>query len=270
MSGADDWNEIHRRANEGGAPFYIDPQSGYRVFTETGLRKRGSCCGNGCRHCPWQHVAMTLPDRIARSRQPSWLTAEGAPAEPVDLLFWSGGKDSLLALRALKREGARPVVLLTTFDAERRMIAHQDIVIDDAVRQARRLGLPLLGVPMHQTQRYDLRIREACALVPQIRRLVFGDLHLEQIRAWREVALLPLAEDLGAELHFPLWGASMEALVADLEASGVRCVISAVTEAAEGAVQVGEIFDRALMARLPMGVDPFGERGEFHTLVQMW
>ena len=213
---------------------------------------------------------MALPDRIARSRQPSWLTRGHPPPEPVDLLFWSGGKDSFLALRSLAREGRRPVVLLTTFDAETRLIAHQEIGIGDAARQARHLGVPLLGVPLYPRQRYAARIREACALVPRIHRFVFGDLHLEHIREWREAALRPLAGDLGATLHFPLWGVSCEALIDDLEASGVACVVSAVTEEARGAVRVGERFDRRLMAGLPGGVDPFGERGEFHTMVKPW
>ena len=61
-----------------------------------------------------------------------------------------------------------------------------------------------------------------------------------------------------------------DTLIADLEASGVMCEISAVTEAAVGGVAVGERFDRAMMARLPDGIDPFGENGEFHTLVRVW
>ncbi len=213
---------------------------------------------------------MALPDRIGRSRQPSWLTDDAAPSGEVDLLFWSGGKDSFLALRRLERAGRRPVVLLTTFDADRRIIAHQEIGVAEAARQARHLALPLLGVPLHPGQRYSERIREACALVPRIRRFVFGDLHLEHIREWREAVLRPLARELGATLHFPLWGVSCEALIDDLEASGVACVVSAATEAARGAVRVGEPFDRRLMGRLPASVDPFGERGEFHTIVRPW
>lgn len=277
------WRRAHRRALENGESSYIDPQTGFHVFTEIGLRRRGQCCGSGCRHCPFQHEAMSLADRAARGKQPSWLSADVPPDAPVDVLFWSGGKDSFLALRALGREGPsgrkgplgregppRPVVLLTTFDVATRTVAHQEIPIDAVIRQAEHLGLPLLGVPLHSGETYMDRIRAACELVPRIARLVFGDLHLLHIREWRSVAFREFAADRGASLHFPLWGVPYDALIADLEASGVACEVSAVTEAARGVVAVGERFDRAMMARLPRSIDSFGENGEFHTLVKVW
>ena len=264
------WRRAHRRALKNGESSYIDPQTGFHVFTEIGLRRRGHCCGSGCRHCPYQHESMSLADRAARGKQPSWLTADAAPDSPVDVLFWSGGKDSFLALRTLQRETLHPVVLLTTFDVATRTVAHQEIPIDAVIRQAGHLGLPLLGVPLHPGETYMDRIRAACELVPRIARLVFGDLHLLHIREWRSVAFREFASDRGAALHFPLWGVSYDTLIADLEASGVTCEVSAVTEAAEGVVAVGERFDRAMMARLPESIDPFGENGEFHTLARVW
>ena len=42
------------------------------------------------------------------------------------------------------------------------------------------------------------------------------------------------------------------------------------TEAAAGVVRVGDRFDRAMMVHLPDRIDPFGENGEFHTLVKVW
>ena len=253
-----------------GESSYIDPETGFHVFTETGLRRRGHCCGSGCRHCPYRHESMSLPDRAARGKQPSGLTADAAPDAPADVLFWSGGKDSFLALRTLLRESLRPIVLLTTFDVGTRTVAHQEIHIDAVIRQAGHLGLPLLGVPLHPGETYMDRIRAACELVPLIARLVFGDLHLTHIREWRGVAFREFAADRDAALHFPLWGVPYGALIADLEASGVACEVSAVTEAAEGLVAVGERFDRAMMGRLPESIDPFGENGEFHTLVRVW
>ena len=263
------WHEAHRQAVDGRESCYIDPQTGFHVFTELGLRRRGTCCGSGCRHCPFQHESMPLPDRAARGQQPAWLTAARAPAEPVDVLFWSGGKDSFLTWRALRREGLRPTVLLTTFDAGTRTVAHQEIQIDAVIRQAENLAQPLLGVPLHPGHAYADRIREACELVPRIARFVFGDLHLLHVREWRSVAFKELAADRGAALHFPLWGVPYRALIDDLEASGDSCEVSAVTEAAEGVVRVGDRFDRAMMARLPDRIDPFGENGEFHTLVKV-
>lgn len=264
------WGTAHRQALKNGESFYIDPQTGFHVFTEIGLRRRGHCCGSGCRHCPFQHQSMSLSDRAARGQQPSWLTAARSADEPADLLFWSGGKDSFLTLRTLLREGLHTIVLLTTFDVGSRTVAHQEIHIDSVVRQAEHLRLPLIGVPLHSGETYMDRIRGACELVPGIARLVFGDLHLLHIREWRSVAFQELATERGAVLHFPLWGVSYDTLIADLEASGVTCEVSAVTEPAEGIVAVGDRFDRTMMERLPESIDPFGENGEFHTLVKVW
>ena len=265
-----DWREAHGRAVERGHSFYVDPATGLHVFTELGLGRRGRCCGSGCRHCPFQHESMELDGRLAAAQQPSWLTADQPPAEPVDVLFWSGGKDSFLAYRWLMREGERPVVLLTTFDTATRIVAHQEYRIRQIVRQAEHLGLPLLGVPLHPGHPYVDRIREAVTLVPAIRRFVFGDLHLQHIREWRDAAFRELAAECGAAMHFPLWGVSYETLIAELEASGVVCEVSAVTAPAEGVVEVGARFDHAMIARLPDGIDAFGENGEFHTLAKVW
>jgi len=50
------WREAHERALASGLPTYVDPETGYRVFTEIAHRRRGTCCGSACRHCPFGHV----------------------------------------------------------------------------------------------------------------------------------------------------------------------------------------------------------------------
>lgn len=269
-SPAAEWREAHRSAVNQGRSHYIDPRTGLQVFTRLGLERRGHCCGSGCRHCPYQHDSMEVGRRATWAQQPAWMTEAVPSAEPVDLLFWSGGKDSLLSYRALGREGVRPVALLTTFDSVTRIVAHQELHFNQIVRQAGHLGLPLLGVPLHPGHPYMDRIREAVALVPRVSRFVFGDLHLEHVREWRDNAFRDLAEALGASLHFPLWGVPYEELIADLQASGVPCEVSAVTEPAGGVIRVGDEFGREMMARLPGEIDPFGENGEFHTLAKVW
>src|SRR5690606_16191262 len=116
-------------------------------FTRLGLERRGSCCGCGCRHCPYGHVNVV--DKAARIQQPAFLHRRpGADrAKSRHVLFWSGGKDSLLALRAWLRarlerasqsvgSALDSLVLLTTFDAATRVVAHQEISIADIERQA--------------------------------------------------------------------------------------------------------------------------------------
>ena len=265
-----DWRELHDRASRDRKVSYIDPETGMTVFTAFGLRRRGSCCGSGCRHCPYEVERADTGEGAANVEPPLWLAPRRPPPEPVDVLFWSGGKDSFLAYRALLREGVRPVVLLTTFGAASRMIAHQELPVEVVIRQAEHLATPLLGVPLHPGQPYESRVREAVAMIPAVARFVFGDLHLEHIREWRAGAFRELAADCGASLHFPLWKLPYEALIADLEASGIVCEVSAATDAALGALVPGQRFDRKAMTRLPKGVDRFGENGEFHTLAKVW
>ncbi len=262
---------LHDEASDRGDAFYVDPESGLAVFTAHGLRRRGRCCGSGCRHCPYgPPTGGAEAEDAARAEPPLWLTPARPPDEPADVLFWSGGKDSFLAYRALMRERLRPVILLTTFDSATRTIAHQELDVAHAARQASHLGAPLLGVPLFPGRSYEARIEEAVDRVPSVARLVFGDLHLDHVRDWRDGAFGRLAARLGASLEYPLWQVSYDALMADLEASGVVCEVCAVSEAALGALQPGQRFDRDVAAALPEGVDAFGENGEFHTLVKVW
>jgi len=264
-----DYLVIHDAACARGETTYLDPASGLMVFTRLGLLARGRCCGAGCRHCPFEHQAVPLEHRSRRIQQAAWLS-EARPrdgARPV-VLFWSGGKDSFLALRALEGAGAGEIILLSCFDAARRMIEHQEIAIEQVIAQARALGRPLIGVPLHPGGDYLAQILPALDLAGPCERLAFGDLKSEAIRTWREETLGAHERTGALTLEFPLWRADYDALFGALsealEATGAQCVISAVSPAVPG-IAVGERFDRALAARLPEGVDRFGANGEFFT-----
>ena len=183
-------------------------------------------------------------------------------------IFPMRGKDSFLAYHALKRAGRHNVVLLTSFDARSRIIAHQEFGIETVVEQAVHLGLPLIGVPLHAGAPYIDPIAAALALVPQCDQLCFGDLHLETIRQWRIQTFADDPRTSALELSFPLWRADWDALLDDFEASGAQATISALSADLPG-VSIGDPYDRALVARLPAGVDPFGENGEFHTQLRL-
>jgi len=263
-------DQLHDQAVAAGEPSYRDPRSGYRVFTSTYLASRGECCGSGCRHCPFGHQAVP-PGRRTGLAQPFVAERATWSSAPCDVLSWSGGKDSFLALRALQREAARAVVLLSTFDGRTGRVAHQDVTIDDLRQQARALGLPLILVPLAPSAEHVDRVVAALRCVQRdrtVHRLVYGDLHLRHIRAWREQVVGSAALALGVALAFPLWDAPYEHLIADLRASGARVTLSAVPDPRVAAVaRVGDAFDQQLLDRLPRDVDAMGERGEFHTLV---
>ena len=263
--------QIHSRACDAGQSEYIDPHTGYSVFTRLGLLQKGRCCGAGCRHCPYAHESVLMEQRTGKIQQAAWLTKHNTQQEGnTEILFWSGGKDSYLAYLALQKElqSPRNIVLLTTFDASTGMIAHQNLHIDVIVSQANQLEVALLGVPLHPGQEYLDQLAPALALVPGATALCFGDLHLQHIREWREQAFKTRSDFAHLQLNFPLWGESYPDLLEVLEDANVECIVSAVMDADVG-VSVGEKFDRDLVSRLPAHVDIFGENGEFHTRVEI-
>jgi diphthamide synthase (EF-2-diphthine--ammonia ligase) len=310
-----DIEELHRRACEAGDDSYIDPATSYQVMTARCHLKRGWCCGNGCRHCPFGHhnvkdarhrrnaiaEVSALADRSAcRPGWPAALHTRRRPAhtppplpQPTllragrggasraaaccDVAFFSGGKDSFLAAREaikeLQRSGRadKRVVLLTTFDAELGMHGLQRVELPFIQDQARLLGLDLIAVPVpkggagDQGAGYLGAVQRGLQLAPgRVERLVFGDLHLTSLRDWRAQSF----GALGYTCHFPLWRRPYSELMALLKESGARVVVSAV-QGPEVGVQEGDVFDDALLRRLPEGVDAFGERGEFHTRVHV-
>ena len=287
---AECWAKLHQEACSQGELSYADPATGYHVFTELAHKKRGKCCGSGCRHCPYNHENVKDHLKADKILQPAFLyqrtdmasmvvpeSSNGNTDPPIiKILFFSGGKDSFLALRRLVAQqsgnSAEPfgIVLLTTFDATTRIIAHQEVHISNVVKQAAALDVPLVGVPMHRgtSETYVERVRRGIDVIASTVGkgkdivLAFGDLHLSHIKEWRDDALG------GYPLEYPCWKRPYTTLLDDLEASGVKCVVSA---SSTDVVKEGDVFGRELYElALANGVDAFGEEGEFHTLAQVW
>jgi uncharacterized protein (TIGR00290 family) len=179
----------------------------------------------------------------------------------VIALSWSGGKDSALALRELRRAGAGVDVLLTTFDEASGRIPHHGVGIELVRAQAASVGLPLLEVaipPGAANAVYEERLRAALA-AGGVRAVAFGDLFLADLRSYRETRLA----EAGVAAHFPLWGRDTGALAREFVDAGFRAtVVSALDRSL-----LGRAFDHELLDGLPAGVDPCGENGELHTFV---
>ena len=191
------------------------------------------------------------------------MAAGTAPA-----LAWSGGKDSALALRALRRGGTEPAALMTTVTDDYGRISMHGVRRTLLRRQAAAAGLPLVevGIPAGCTNDvYEARMAAAFAsaeLAP-VEEVAFGDLFLEDIRAYRESRLAAA----GRRARFPLWGSDTAALARRFLAAGFRAVVVCVDPRALDASFAGRDYDDAMLADLPPGVDPCGENGEFHTFV---
>jgi uncharacterized protein (TIGR00290 family) len=185
------------------------------------------------------------------------------------LLSWSSGKDSAWSLHVLRQRGEYDVVgLLTTFNGEADRVAMHAVRRELVERQAAAAGLPLWGVPLPwpcSNEQYELLMAQTCAkaVAEGIEGVAFGDLFLEDVRAYRVKQL----KDTGLELVFPVWGLPTGALAREMIASGTRAKLTCVDTGKLDRSFAGREFDSALLAELPESVDPCGERGEFHSFV---
>lgn len=186
-----------------------------------------------------------------------------------DLLFWSGGKDAFLALCYYRDENDSDPMLITTYDDESDLVPHQEIAIEKIRSQALSLGLTHFAVPLSYpagNEEYLKVLSDAFQSIPfQIGRLIFGDLHLEEIRTWREEQFFAM----GYKTEFPIWQKSVHELIDRLENEPVSVKVSAVMETFHEYISPGDPFNRDFVEGLPSHIDPMGENGEFHTEVDM-
>jgi uncharacterized protein (TIGR00290 family) len=184
-------------------------------------------------------------------------------------MSWSSGKDSMLALRIARDELQLEVVgLLTTVNAEFDRVAMHAVRRCLLEAQAERLGLPLHVVEIPSpcpNEVYEARVAAALTVASSggVGRVVYGDLFLEDIRAYRENAL----RGSGIAPVFPLWGRPTAQLARDMIDAGIRAVVTCVDPRVVPHELAGRAFDARFLDDLPEGVDPCGERGEFHTFV---
>lgn len=186
------------------------------------------------------------------------------------LLAWSGGKDCLMALQRLRGDPHWQVVaLLTTVNRTYDRIAMHGVRRDVLQAQADALDLPLVVAEMEwpgSNEAYEDAhagaLAEARMRWPGVRHCAFGDLFLQEVRDYR-VRQLGRVEWRAV---FPIWGEDTTALSRRFVAEGHRAVLCCVDTQQLDAAFCGRAFDGALLDALPAGVDPCGERGEFHTL----
>jgi uncharacterized protein (TIGR00290 family) len=187
------------------------------------------------------------------------------------IVSWSGGKDSALALQALRQDPDVEIAgLLTSVTSDYGRISIHGVrrALLDAQRE--RLGLPLFEVRLTagcSNDEYEAAFRSALAAIdrecPEVTHVAFGDLFLEDVRAYRERLL---AATRFAPL-FPLWGLDTSALARRFVGQGFLARLVCVDTTQLDGGFAGRTFDARLLEDLPAGVDPCGENGEFHTFV---
>lgn len=186
---------------------------------------------------------------------------------PKALLAWSSGKDSAWTLHVLRQRGDVDVVgLLTTINQVHDRVAMHAVRTTLLQAQAAAAGLPLWPVPIPSpcsNQEYETAMSAVIqrAQAEGITIMAFGDLFLEDVRRYRETQLA----STGITPLFPLWGLPTKELAANMIRSGLRARLTCIDPKQISASFVGREFDDSLLAELPPGADPCGERGEFHT-----
>jgi uncharacterized protein (TIGR00290 family) len=182
-------------------------------------------------------------------------------------LSWSSGKDSAWALHLLRQNPEIEVrALLTTVNERFDRVAMHGVRQEILEAQARAAGLPLISVPLPwpcSNEDYEARMAAVCkrAVAEGIEAIAFGDLFLEDVRAYRVRQL----KATGLEPLFPLWGIPTSQLAREMIAAGLQARIACVDPRQISAHLAGREFDLSLLAELPAGADPCAERGEFHT-----
>ena len=194
--------------------------------------------------------------------------AERSPRDRRVLLSWSSGKDSAWALHVLREQGVDVVGLLTSFNQAVRRVSMHGVRRVLVEAQASAAGLPLwpLDLPWPcSNEEYEHRMRVVVDQAQErgITHVAFGDLFLEDIRDYRIRQL----SGTGIEPMFPLWCTASDTpgLARRLLDGGVRAVLTCVDPRQIPESFAGRAYDAALLADLPPGADPCGERGEFHT-----
>lgn len=168
------------------------------------------------------------------------------------LLSWSSGKDSAWALHVLRRDPDVEVVgLFTTVNQAFQRVAMHAVRVELLQAQAAALGLPLRQVS----------IPYPCSNEDYASRMAFGDLFLEDVRAYRERNLA----GSGIEPLFPLWGLPTAELAQTMLRSGLKARLTCLDPRKLPRGLAGSEFGQDLLDALPPDADPCGEYGEFHS-----
>lgn len=188
--------------------------------------------------------------------------------EPI-LFCWSGGKDSAMALHALlQQKQSRVTALLTAVTEGYERISMHGVRRELLLRQAESIGLPLHEVripPQCVNPVYEARMEEALRTHydQSVRKVAFGDIFLEDLRAYREKNLARI----GMTAVFPIWKRDTRELIRFFHAQRFRAITACVDPKVLGASFAGRELDASFFRDLPSNADPCGENGEFHTFV---
>lgn len=222
-------------------------------------------------------TASTTPSHIQNGVEASSSSASSASTTATSLqkeviVSWSGGKDSTMCLAALLRDKTtyKVVGLLTSITTDYDRISIHGVRRQLLEEQVASLGLPQVTIyltPRCSNEAYEAAFHDGLsrcrASFPNAKILAFGDLYLEDVRAYREKSLI----GSGYEPIFPLWGQETRLLAQRVIEEGYKATLCCVDTTQLDGQFAGRLYDHSFLADLPAKVDPCGENGEFHTFV---
>jgi len=185
----------------------------------------------------------------------------------VSVFNWSGGKDSCLALHHILQNQQFSVrYLLTTVNQAHNRVSMHGVRESLLIQQAESLGIPLYQIRLPESPdmaTYEQQMNQHLMLLKAqgITHSIFGDLFLEDLKAYRETKLA----EIGWSAEFPLWKRNTTAVLQEFISLGYKTIVVCAQQGLEDFC--GRIIDEHFIADLPPGIDPCGENGEFHTFV---
>jgi len=183
------------------------------------------------------------------------------------VVFWSGGKDSAMALHKAKKEGILEIfALVTVLNKDTGTSSAHKLSESVIERQALHIGLPLRKIWVNgvvSNTEYEQAILKVYAELQNqgISTVIYGDIFLEDIKTYRE----ELIGKTKLKVQFPLWDIRSDQLMEEFFQSGFKAIICAVNETVLQERYLGRVLDENFISELPVHVDPAGENGEFHT-----
>lgn len=186
-------------------------------------------------------------------------------AAPTCAVFFSGGKDSMLALDRATRSGFRVARLVTLYDGATARVRFHGVPITLMQAQADALGIPMLLHPTTPADFEQVFLQTLDELRAQgISAAVFGDIHLADVRDWYEARV----RNAGLDHVEPLWDEDPTTLVRETLSRGYQSVLTCIEEATADPAWLGQTITGQLLDDFArQGIDPCGERGEYHTFV---
>lgn len=186
--------------------------------------------------------------------------------KPKAIFCWSGGKDSAMALYKVIQENKYEVVaLLTTLNAQFKRVSMHGVREELLDKQAASIGLPLLKMFVSEgtNSEYEKTMEELLLKYKTlgIRKVIFGDIFLEDLRSYRENNLAKV----GLTAEFPLWKKDTKELIKEFLQLNFKTITCCVNDAYLDEDEVGEEITEAFIKTLPANVDPCGENGEYHS-----